>query len=312
MTYTKVHHFYHIWADGNWQSPLSEHISALKESEIVSILSSCNFGIVGNQKNREEVKKFLDKHSKFDAREEKFLEGKKINYTICNEVDFGFEQETMDKILDIDDEDALILYAHTKGSYNDTRFEHEWRQSMTNDLVNHWAECLYHLESHAAVGCHYTTLQENGPICSGAVVKKERGLFYGNFWWAHLRYLKAIGKPDRSLTTIKTSDGTEVLTYSRMDAEYYLLKLKEVVLDKRFSVFDKNPYFSNKHFNLHKDLTHSYLPLSFPSGHVAVDPITVGPTEWIKKNPIVDTSKVQEKATYENWVDQSWKNLTGQ
>jgi hypothetical protein len=261
MTSIKIYHFYHIWADGKWQSPLSDHISALKESGIIDILSSWNIGLVGNKKNRKEVKEFL--------------KARKINYIICNEIDFGFEQETMDKILDINDQDALVLYAHTKGSYNDTEFEHEWRKSMTNDLVNHWAECLYHLQSHAAVGCHYTTLEEKGPLCTGEVVRKERGMFYGNFWWAHLRYLKAIGKPDRSPTTFKTSDGNEILTYSRMDAEYYLLKLKEVVLDKRFSVFDKNPYFNNKHFNLHK-------------------------------------STVQEKATYENWVDQSWKNLTGQ
>jgi hypothetical protein len=252
MTSTKIHHFYHIWADGHWQDPLSDHLSALKESVIIEQLSSCNFGIVGNKNNREDVKSYLEKHSQFGVVERRSLKRKTINYNICTEVDFGFEQETMDKILELEDEDALILYAHTKGSYNNTKFEHEWRQSMTNDLVNHWAECLYHLESHAAVGCHYTNLTEKGVVCTGDVVRKERGLFYGNFWWSHLRYLKLMGKPNRSPSIVKIADGSEVMTYSRMDAEYYLLSLKEVVTDKEFSVFDKNPYFSNKHFTHHR------------------------------------------------------------
>lgn len=262
MTSTKIHHFYHIWADGQWKVPLLEHISALKDSGINDALSSCNFGIVGNRENRKYVKEFLEKHSKlynfssnhdgFNNSHIKNIKISYLTYNICTEADFGFEQETMDKILDIKDEDALILYAHTKGSYNNTKFEHEWRRSMTNDLVQHWPECVYHLQSHSAVGCHYTNLTETGPICTGEVVRKERGFFHGNFWWCHLRYLKAMGKPNRSPTIIKMSDETESLSYSRIDAEYYLLGLKEVVLDKEFSVFDKNPYFSNKHFADHR------------------------------------------------------------
>lgn len=229
---SKIHIFFHVWADGKWLVPTLKFVNALKESGLDKEATSINFGVVGSMSNFDKVKEYLD--------------NTELNYKIVSHTYYGFEQETLDKIIDLEDDDAYILYAHTKGASNDTHFEHYWRESMFDDLIHDWKSCVTLLEDHAAVGCHYAIpIDGMDQVCYNRNVGVDRGYFYGNFWWSHLRYLKAMGKPDRSPTTFEL--------YSRMDAEYWLLKLSGVVKDKEFKVYDKNPYFDDSHFKSHRD-----------------------------------------------------------
>ena len=118
---------------------------------------------------------------------------------------------------------------------------------MNHDLIKDWLTCVEYLGKYAAVGTHYAIPTDDGVICHDINIGTERGFFYGNFFWTHLRYLRAMGKPNRTPTTFEI--------YSRMDAEYWLLGLKNVVenvFKRKFQVFDKDPYFSEKHFTDHR------------------------------------------------------------
>ena len=232
-----IYNFYHIWADGKWIGPTDDHINVLKSSGLVSSVDKTYFGIVGSEDNREMVKKFLG--------------GSGINFEVCVEKDIGYEQETMDKILELPDKDAYIFYSHTKGSYNNTGFEHVWRRSMNDDLIVNWQECVGMLDKFAAVGCHYVTPEGKTIICHNEHVKTARGFFYGTFFWTHLRYLKLMGSPERLPAAFGDPVGTP---YNRIGAEYWMLKLKEVVDDKPFKVQDINPYFDEQYWKDHKKL----------------------------------------------------------
>jgi len=229
----KIYHYYHIWADGKWELPVSEHLAVLNESALMGNLKEFNIGIVGKEENRIKVKEYLEKNV--------------LKYSIVAEANEGFEQETMDKMVECSSKNGVILYAHTKGSSNDTEFEHIWRRSMNHDLIKDWVSCLELLGLYAAVGTHYAIPTDSGMICNNRNVKTERGFFYGNFFWTHVRYAKALGYPNRSLTSYEI--------YSRIDAEYWLLGLKEKVeniFKRKFKVYDKNPYFDEKHFIDHR------------------------------------------------------------
>lgn len=55
----KITHFYHVFADGDWETPAEEHIEALVASELIDNLSDMFLGIVGAPPNRDRVKRKL-------------------------------------------------------------------------------------------------------------------------------------------------------------------------------------------------------------------------------------------------------------
>jgi hypothetical protein len=228
-----IYHFYHIWADGEWQIPLDEHIEVLYRSHLYEVLNIFSIGLIGSKDNREHVKTYLKNRG--------------IEFEICVEADEGFEQKTLEQIIRSDFEDGYVLYAHTKGSYTSNQANTNWRRNLTSRLVFEWINNIDLLKTHSAVGSRYYTLVDeieddvkeiySLPLssfeCTPASIVSRKGVFLGNFWWSHLRYLKQLDIPE--------SD-------NRFKAEHILFNLKDVVTDKDFTVFDKNPYFSLDYF----------------------------------------------------------------
>jgi len=184
----KIYHFYHIWADGKWEIPLQDNLDYLEKGGLINSLDKFYVGIVGKEKNRAIVKQYL--------------KDRNISHEICIEKNEGFEQETLDEICNLEDEDAYILYAHTKGSYNDEEYEHKWRKDLSQTLIANWKECIEKLQKNEAVGSQYTVVNYVDSIqisiCypPGQIFARY-GEFDGNFWWSHLKYLKMLGKPFR-------------------------------------------------------------------------------------------------------------------
>jgi hypothetical protein len=204
-----LHHFYHVYSNGNWQVPIHDHMKALKEHGLINNLKTFQIGLVGAEHTRKEVIDFLDSEN--------------INYTICTEVDDGWEQETQDKILEFAQEnDGYVLYAHTKNAVNINPLHIAWRLSMTYHTVVIWEDVVKHLdEGYSAVGSHYL----DG---SNENVKTVSGFFGGTFWWTHLKYIKDFQPPAR---------------ISRYDAEAWIGWLKEVVERQgdEFKIYDYVP-----------------------------------------------------------------------
>lgn len=167
-----LYHWLHVYADGAWQLPVEEHITALLDSGLADELDGMFVGFVGIDRNINTV--------------ESYMRGR-IGFTVVARRGEGWEQETMREMQKYaDNADGKILYTHTKGAAaaliadEPHDLNAEWRRSMTADTVIRWRECVELLETHDAVGAH--------------IIPEEYGgeYFGGNFWWANSSYLTTL------------------------------------------------------------------------------------------------------------------------
>jgi hypothetical protein len=232
----KIYHFYHIWADGMWEEPLSYHINALRESQLEQVISKFFIGLVGSKENRERVLLYLKSIG--------------VGYIVVDESDTGYEEVTLNKILDMDLEDGYLLYAHTKGSFHNHYENIILRKNMTKSLVLDWINCVDLLEDYACVGYLYYILKDQNkenmdganrlPIdeymCSSKSKVESKGKFLGNFWWANLRYIKKLPR----IPMLNSEN--------RHEAEIWIYGLKDVVKDIPFKVFTRKPLFERSRY----------------------------------------------------------------
>lgn len=162
-------HFYHVFADGDWERPLLQHVAALNESGLMDELDDMFIGVVGSAENRAAVKKVAPGF-------------------VVAEADTGWEQVTLEHVHDYaKTNDAYVYYAHTKGASSRDELARQWRISMTYDTVIRWRECVDALNNHQAVGAFW--LKSNEPE------HQQHGFFFaGNFWWARSDYLANLPK----------------------------------------------------------------------------------------------------------------------
>lgn len=160
-------HFYHVYADGAWQTPVREHLHALTVSGLMENLDEVFVGIVGSVANRAAVKK------DFPA-------------VVIAEADEGWEQVTLQKLHDYaQHHEAKIFYAHTKGAHQPGSFRDDWRRAMTYHTVTQWRECVNALDVLGVAGPYWmnSDLPEH---------TNHKSFFGGNFWWARSNYLRAL------------------------------------------------------------------------------------------------------------------------
>ena len=171
----RLTHFYHVFADGDWEIPATEHFEELALSGLLDNLDNLFLGVVGTSENRAKVKRELPG-------------------VVTVEADTGWEQVTLNKLHEFSQtDDGAVLYAHTKGAWSRDELARVWRVSMTHDVVTRWRECVYALEKVQAAGPFW--LRSDMPEHS-----EHRHFFGGNFWWARSNYVAAldpVGNNDR-------------------------------------------------------------------------------------------------------------------
>ena len=176
---TKIHHFYHVYADGDWHFKLSDHIRALKTYGLYDNLESFNIGCVGSDENFNNVVSLLQENG--------------IKCTIVAHANTGWEQVTLNHLWlkAKTHKNDIFLYCHTKGAANISELNETWRRGMTRKLVVEWERCVYALEqSYSTVGCHYYSDNPDNP----------NPFWGGNFWWAtgaHINLLNVCGNTRR-------------------------------------------------------------------------------------------------------------------
>ena len=172
---TKIHHFYHVYADGDWLSKLSDHIRALKTYGLYEKLESFNIGCVGSDTNFNNVVTFLQENN--------------VKCTIVAHSHLGWEQITLNHMWlhAKTHQNDIFLYCHTKGAANNSELNEIWRRGMTRKIVVEWEHCVSLLEQgHSTLGCHYFPHNPDNP----------NPFWGGNFWWAtgeHINLLKLCG-----------------------------------------------------------------------------------------------------------------------
>lgn len=193
----RLHHFYHVYADGNWAEPVTEHCDALRRFGLFDALDSWHVGFVGSPSNVEAVRATLDTLAP--------------GYDVAAVAESGWEQETLEPLWKwCQANDGAVLYCHTKGASRADPIDRPWRRCMTYEVVVNWQRPVQLLEAGAvAAGSHWMTAAESiaGPDYGVS------GMFGGNFWWARCESVRVNCPPGRG---------------SRFEAEHWLGQLSEV------------------------------------------------------------------------------------
>lgn len=169
-----VTHFYHWYASGAWTAPVREHFAALSA---VRFPGQVNVGLVGSPADRNVARERLV-----------FLWP---GAEICAEADTGYEEVTLSVLRSWALSAAPtspVLYAHTKGAYNQGPLNARWREGMTSVVVGQLEACVASLAEADAVGCNWLSAETVAGYA-------DRPCFGGNFWWATAGYAATLSEP---------------------------------------------------------------------------------------------------------------------
>ena len=154
----KLAHFYHAYAGGSWQEPVTDHLAVLGKS---GFDYPVHLGLVGPWRDCDDVLGVFRQRLGLDVRE-------------AARAEVGWEQVTLDAVLQhAQHNDGAVLYAHTKGAH--TPGQAVWRDTMARALIVRWRDALSALESGAydAAGPDWRT-----------------NCFVGNYWMATCECLR--------------------------------------------------------------------------------------------------------------------------
>lgn len=157
-----IAHWYHVYADGTWQEPVTEHLTALEDSGLANALDHLTVGIVGSPENREAVKATI---------------GLEADWV---EADTGWEHVTLEPLHAwAKTTTGVVLYAHSKSAHDPSPINRAWRTSMCYWNVIRWRDQTARLDTHDTAGCHWIT-------------DPEHRFYGGNYWWATTAYLSRL------------------------------------------------------------------------------------------------------------------------
>lgn len=171
-----IAHFFHVYAGGDWQVPVAEHLDALDRSGLGDELASFNVGIVGTN---EQIDAALA-----------VLGASRWPITLAGCGSEGWEQVTLLPMWWASQfslpADALICYTHTKGAGNFDPINNAWRRDMEYHNVMEWRRIIEAFDQGAQVaGAHWICDPNSG----------HAGMFGGNFWWVRADLLRQGGPP---------------------------------------------------------------------------------------------------------------------
>lgn len=218
-----LHHFYHVYADGNWEQPVEEHLAALRAGGLADELTTFRVGLVGSAINMAKAISYLSRSG--------------IKYQVDGLEESGFEQVTLDRLYEFSKtHDGAVLYAHTKGASRNDPIDVPWRRSMTQLCVVDWQVPIAGLEAdYLIAGCHWIRGNPDIERLSAAWRNRQLnppgldgvgGMFGGNFWWTKLEYVRQLPEPDH---------------VHRHAAEHWLGQLSEVMPLNVDTILDLNP-----------------------------------------------------------------------
>lgn len=174
-----VHHFYHVYAAGQWEEPVEEHVLALRGSGLLDRLGVLRVGLVGDDAQRKQVRTFL--------------RGRGVDFDVVGEADVGWEQVTQVPLHRFaQSADGLVLYAHTKGAANPhVPVNRPWRRTMCYYNVTRWEDCVTVLAADEADVCGVYWLR----MPQAPEHADHSWFFAGTYWWARLEFLRRLQEP---------------------------------------------------------------------------------------------------------------------
>lgn len=160
-----MHHFYHVYADGDWFDPVGDHLEALRRNGLKDELQTFNIGFVGSSANIDKVHEFLQTHG--------------VKYVTVDEQPDGWEQVTLRHLETfVKDHEGPISYAHTKGAANYNPVNKPWRLSMEFHNFLYWHKPVHAINTGMYLaGCHW-------------IETPTAKFFGGTYWWSSCEVLR--------------------------------------------------------------------------------------------------------------------------
>lgn len=180
-----VYHWYHIYADGNWEEMVKEHIFALRKFGLYDALTTLFVGFVGSPERVVEA--------------QHYLESNRIEFVTCATAASGWEQATQAHMWEFSQtNDGYCAYAHTKGaSRGHDQLATLWRKGMTWHTFCRWETALNLLNCGIRVaGPHWMPLSHTGAEHQHSHRYTPLGIFAGTFWWTTLKEIRTGDTPD--------------------------------------------------------------------------------------------------------------------
>jgi hypothetical protein len=195
-----MNHYYHIAAVNDWKRIVDEHFLALCTSGLHDALDEIVVGIVGSPNAREAVRDRLNMWKKV---------------RIMAEAGEGcWEQLTLMPLwAAARHESGPVLYGHTKGVWNQSAENEEWRAAMIRHLVTRWPEATKLLDIADVVGTHriddswpydlperwggtgaYRSLAPNGADWQ-TEARRVPVVYIGNWWWTTMEWIATLPQP---------------------------------------------------------------------------------------------------------------------
>lgn len=155
--------FYHVYQGCDWQSLFDEQAGLLVSSGLCQNAEFIHVGINGKELPKVPASNFR---------------------AVLNPLPHDEETPTLMALKQFcaQNEDAHVLYMHTKGITQPMQSTHDWRKIMEYFCVERWADCIDKLQKHDAVGCLYMDECYYGFFPH----------FSGNFWWANASYVNRL------------------------------------------------------------------------------------------------------------------------
>ena len=176
MSLLVLAHMYHVYADGQYEPALREHVEALVNHGLMSNLTFFGVGLVGSERNRAEAMGCLAEYGLYPD--------------VLVSASEGYEQLTLEAVKRYAGahEDARILYAHTKGASNPSDINIAWRSSMCYHNVVRWRDQVDALDAYDVAGCHWLDLEQYGHSTDFGAYS----YFGGTYWWANANYVNTL------------------------------------------------------------------------------------------------------------------------
>lgn len=203
-----LYHFYHLFADGEFDVPASEHFTVLNNAGLINHLERVFVGLVGSPENRERAKELVLRICP--------------QAEFCAESDSGWEQETLIPMWEFSqDHDGYASYGHSKGASRRDPIDTPWRRDMEFHNFVEWRHVINILDlGRYAVGAHRMKSPAANPDFGWG------GMFAGNYWWVNMSILRQNCRPQ---------------THSRFAAEHWIGQLSEVLPMTDETVWDLSP-----------------------------------------------------------------------
>lgn len=79
---------------------------------------------------------------------------------------------------------AYVLYIHNKGATSNSTYVAAWRDCLNYEMITKWKRCIAALAAYDVIG-----------ISDTHVLRSNKVITSGNFWWATAKYLKTLPDP---------------------------------------------------------------------------------------------------------------------